>query len=501
MTTHYYVSSVQKPIKNINNTPINFIDTPDTFILEAFKTYCHDGVSRSQYHSFDNENFDELKRCIKCGWFLKELQNTKFSREQYVNLMDDVDKKTLKDFSNVKSTRKRLNVISLKRSSTTEKINTATEKLAFKIARKYSNEKFSEKNIIEKIKLFFKNIDNFKNFIPDLNKKEETEKKKVETIINRNKFAIQKIKEYINEYFRKNISRIAWGYNIKTNINTGWISKRDEEKWEKILINKNEWLEPFLTKTNKKLFKKFKFNYTVDNINSILGKSPIYDKSYKKFIKISQFDLYDSLRLLKYYFITEMLLFMEMAGSGEPILADFYMKLFDEIEKDRNIINLPQNDIDKWKDKNQEENKIIRIKYYDTLKDEGGDTSVPFRRFTDDVYSSPFFNPKLVTNFEIEKEQKEAEQIENEGYLKEKAENELGDNANPQSIQDYIQEEIENELIDDEIKEEVYDNHIKKEGEDIIDVGYDYGDQEQGIENEGDGFNDYSMNEIWESVH
>ncbi len=64
-----------------------------------------------------------------------------------------------------------------------------------------------------------------------------------------------------------------------------------------------------------------------------------------------------------------------------------------------------------------------------------------------------------------------------------------------------MRDAIEEELINEEVNQEVYDNHLKKEGEDIMDIGYDYGDQEQGIENEGDGFNDYSMNEIWEPVH
>lgn len=54
-------------------------------------------------------------------------------------------------------------------------------------------------------------------------------------------------------------------------------------------------------------------------------------------------------------------------------------------------------------------------------------------------------------------------------------------------------------MNEEEVMGEVYDNNILKEGEDIIDVGYDYGDQEQGIDNEGDGFNDYSLNDPYES--
>ena len=49
---------------------------------------------------------------------------------------------------------------------------------------------------------------------------------------------------------------------------------------------------------------------------------------------------------------------MDLAGSGEPILADFYLKLFDEIKKDREVIDMSNKEITKWKDTIQEDNTI-----------------------------------------------------------------------------------------------------------------------------------------------
>ena len=501
MTTHYMVSTYQIPVYNMNYVPINTLDTPDGFIKNAFEVYCHDGVSRGEHHSFDNEDFPDIERCVKCGWFLKKIQENDFSREEYVNLLSDVDLKSLRDFKTIKTKRSRLNLVSLKRSSPADKIRADIEKLAKRIARKSFSGRTSEKEVINEVENFLRNMDNFKNFIPDPEGIEATDKNKIQTIIRRNKFAIQKMKEYINEYFRKNVARIKWGYKIKSNIDTSWIPKKDEEKWQKILVDKNAWLEPFLTKTNEKLFKKFRFSFSIDNINSIIGVNPRYDSSYKSFIMSSNFDLNDALRLLKHYFIKEMLLFLDLAGPGEPILADFYLKLFNEIKQDKLVINLPEKEITKWTDTMHEDNNIIRVKYFDAIKEEGSLFNSPFRKFTDDIYSDPIFNPKLVTKDEAEQEQADAEKVENEEFLKEQAEAELGEEANEQSVEDYVQEALEDELIEEEVNEEVYNNHIKKEGEDIMDVGYDYGDQAQGIENEGDGFNDYSMNEIWEPVH
>lgn len=507
-TSQYFVATYQLPIINMNEAPINFLDVPDNFIINAYTTFCHDGPTRGEKHFFENENFPDIERCIKCDWYLKKLKDSNFGREEFVNLMDDVNKKTLVDYTLIKTDRTRLNLVSLKRGSTANQIKEDIQKLAKKISLKVSVESKKDNEIYNKIENFLKNIDNFKNFIPDPETSQLTspqivsEKDKIETIIRRNKFVIQKMKEYINEYFRKNVSRIKQGYKIKTNINTSWVPKRDEEKWQKLLIDKNAWLETFLTKTNEKLFKKFKFSFTINNINSIIGVQSVYGYDYKTLVRASLFTLEDAIRVLKHYFIKEMLKFLELSESGEPIVADFYIKLFDEIEKDRNVINLSQKEITKWTDTIQENNLLIRVKYFDAIKEEGSMLfNAPLRQFTDDIYSDPLFNPKLVTNEEVEQEEKEAEEVEQEQYFKEKAYEDLKDNANEQSVEDYVQNAIENELINDEINDEVYDNSLKKEGEDIMDVGYDYGDQGQGIENEGDGFNDYSMNEIWEPVH
>jgi hypothetical protein len=490
-TSQYFVATYQLPIINMNKVPINILDVPNNFITSAYTTFCHEGPSRGEKHFFENKNFPEIQCCIKCNWYLKKLKDTQFSREEFVNLMNDVDKKTLVNHNLIKTSRDVLNQVSLKRESSSDKIKEDIYKLAQKISLKVSGGNKKDKEIYKKIENFLKNIDNFKNFIPDLVSSPlnypqvPSEKDKIETITRRNKFVIQKMKEYINEYFRKNVSRIKQGYKIKNNINTPWVPKKDDEKWQKIIIDKNTWLETFLTKTNEKLFKKFKFSFTIDNINSIIGIQSIYGNDYKRLIRTSLFTLDDAIRVLKHYFIKEMLKFLELSESGEPIVADFYMKLFDEIEKDRNIINLSEKEIAKWADSIEENNILTREKYFKILGEEGSSLfNSPLRQFRNDIYSDPLFNPKLVTNEDVEKEEKEAEDAEQEQYFKEEAFDNLKDDANEQSIHDYVQDSIENELINDEINEEIYDNSLNKEGEDIMDAGYDYGDQGQGIENE-----------------
>ena len=515
--TTFMISSNKAILNNSKNKkslimskiPFNVLDVPDNFIKMAYNIYCHDGVTLGEYHSFENQDFPNITRCIKCGWFLNKLNETVFGREEFVNLMDIVDKRKLIDYTSIVTKRTRLDVQALKRKSPADKLKEDIGKLAKRISRllkvkeqekRTGIEKGNEKEILNNIQNFLYNIDDFKNFILDPDSS-ASDKEIVQTIHRRNKFAIQKMKEYINEYLRKNISRIKWGFKTKTNINTSWIPKRYEEKWQRIFVDKNAWLEQFLTKQNEKLFKKFKFHFTIENINSIVGIQSIYGSYYKSLIRTSTFDLNDALRVLKHYMVKEMLLFLDLAGPGEPILADFYVKLFNEIEKDRNIINLSNKEITKWTDTIQEDNTIVRVRYFDALKEEESLFNAPYKKFTDDIYSDPIFNPKLVTNEDVEEEIEESEKIEQEENLKDQAVTELGNDATDQLVEDFVRDAMEEDFIEKEVTEEVYDNEIQKEGEDVMDSGYDYGDPQQGIEDEGNGIDDYSMNEIWEPVH
>ena len=453
------------------NFPFNILDVPETFIKSAFITYCHDGQSIGKYHFFENKNI-EISRCIKCGWLLNTLQENTFTRENFVNLMENVDKQNLEDYTNLRFKRKKLNVIYLKRNSHIDKINEDIEKLATKISRLIKT-KENEKELFNKVKNFLQNIDNFKKFISESDN--STDKEKIELVNARNTFSIQKMREYINEFFRKNVSRIKSGYKIKKNIDISWIPKRYEEKWNRIIIDKNTWLETFLTKQNETLFQKFKFNFTIENIDTIIGRPSVYSSSYKRSISSSIFDLSDTINVLKHYMIKEMLSFLDMAGSGQPILAEFYLKLFDEIEKDRKIINISTKEITHWTDKIQEENIIIREKYFDVLREEETIFNTPYRKFTDDIYNDPIYNQKLTTSQDIEEEQELEERTELEEDLKYEAMGELGEDASEQVIEDFVRESMEEDVIEKEILDELYDNDIK--GEDIIDSDYEYGDE------------------------
>ena len=133
------------------------------------------------------------------------------------------------------------------------------------------------------------------------------------------------------------------------------------------------------------------------------------------------------------------------------------------LKKIKILINLPKTKSTKWTETHQENNRTIRLKYFDAIKEEGALFNVPFRQFTDDIYSDPIFNPKLITNQEVKQEQEQVEKVQEEQglkeqYLKDKDAFEL------ESVEDYVQDAMENKIINEEINQEVYDNHLKKRG-------------------------------------
>jgi hypothetical protein len=495
--TTLQLATVKKPIDNVNELPINLLDIPESYMKIAFNTYCYEGESYGEKHIFENMNsYDNSEsKCIKCQMYLNNINETIFTREQFVKLLNNVNLKTLQDYNIVYKDKDTKKLLILKKRTKLKNIDRDIKILASKISKyilAVKNNEKKEKEIYDYVKNFLNNLDDFSNIIPN---QEYTKKEK---IINENilkKFSIKKMKEYINEYFRKNVSRIKHNYVNKNKYINNLISK-ENERWQKILIVKNEWITQFLNSKNKKIFKKFTFSYSIKYINNIISIPSMHNEDYESIISDSNFNNDDAINVLKNYFIKEMLLFIDLAKSNEPIIAEFYLKMFQEIEKDRKIINLSENSFVKWKDTIQEEKNIMRAKYYNILKEEKSAFEAPYIQNFESIYNNPIFDPKLTSTTDVEEEQREIDEEEKEQELRERAEN-IHDNQ--QSIEDFVQDALEEEMNEEEVMGEVYDNNILKEGEDIIDVGYDYGDQEQGIDNEGDGFNDYSLNDPYES--
>jgi hypothetical protein len=500
--TLFSIEANQKPIKNINKYPINEENLPDNFIKDTYLTYCHDGVSKGELHSFQDIEFKHITRCLKCGWYKKDLEKIEISRDKFGKLIKDIRVKTLKILPEYTKTVYNNNLISLKR-EVSKNLNIDTMKLTEKLTKILEkNKKYSrEKNLFQKIEKYLKNIDNFEQYIPEPSK--NSSDKLVVTIINqRNYFSQQKMKEYINEYFRKNISRIIHKYKLKLP-EIPFISGKNLEKWQERLLNNKLWLEPYLTRTNVKLFKKFQFSFTIDDICNIRGKENIYGSDWKWILKPTLFSPYDASRVLKHYLITQLLLFLDISGSGEPILAEFIYDVLKEIEKDKLALNISPLNIEKWNDTLAENRVLMWARYYDAIQSEDPLLyNAPYKKMADDVYDNPFAPPKEETTaFDDTKMEEDIDKIDKETFLESKAKEVLGEDASEEAIYTYVHNKLDEESIDENLEKEIYDNGILEEGEEVMDVGTEYGEMPQGTENAGNGFNDYTMTEAWDPVH
>ena len=483
-TTAYYINGVVNPICNKNNTEINLLKTPDEYNKNAFKYYCHTGDTYGEKHVFENmnmidrleellknKNTDELKKyycikCIKCEHSLISIINSTQSRESFVKLMKKISLNSMKKYELKSRKKESKKLLLLKKRYDSEKIIKNIKILAKKIAkyslyvRNSSDKEKKEKEIFIYVTNFLLNIEDFSNLLPEEFK---SKKEKIIKTLNNKKFEIKKLKEYINEYFRKNISKIKNNYKNKT---PSKLLRRTDERWQKIVIDKNEWIKPFLNSKNKKIFKKLIFSYKISYVNNIISIPTVYNKNYTYPITIDSFNNKDAINSLKGYFVQEMLSFLEISKSNEPIISDFYLSMFKEIENDKNIINLSNKDITKWKDTITEEKNILKAKYINILKEDKSQFDTPYIKSFEEIYRNPLFDGKILNQVEIDKEDSKAETDEKEEYLRNQAKD---TGMGQQDIEDIVQDAILQEEIDNEINEEIYDNIII-DGEEVVEV-------------------------------
>lgn len=476
-------------------------NAPESLIQEKFIHFCHTTESAGERHEMTGIDFPSITQCIKCSWFLKDLEKKKFSREEYEKLIQNIIKRNTKILPDVKPWVQPLPITTLKREAhknMKKEIHKLLTSLG-KVLKKKGSE--SSKTGERKYEKILKDMDKFNNFFPTPDY-EMSPQESIELYRKRSHFAVQKMKNYINDFLRTNISRIKSGYKIVAR-DIPWVgSAQEEEELQKALTQEKQWLEVFLTPSNKKLFSKLKFHYSYKDIENLNGVSPIYDKSWKWIERRSYFTPIEAVSVLKYYFISQLNLFLEVSGAGEPIVAEFIIQILNQIEKDRQVADLGKKDIQKWEDTMREKRMVQRLRYFEAIAEEDSLLfNAPYKKITDQIYEVDLPSKYDEFTFEKTEYEKEAEQADKESFLESQAKDIYGDGASEEQIASFVANQEEEDEIQKDIDEEIYsDEPGLKEGPEIMEVGYNYGDMPQGIENEGDGVNDYTQTEIWEPV-
>lgn len=454
-------------------------------IQEKFQYYCHDGPVPGEKHEMENNLQPEKARCIKCSWFLRDLKKKDFTSDQYLKLLSYIQTRSLTLYKPEILPSSSLPLSSLKKEAQ-KNLDTDIKRLVDRLVYLLPPRKDEILQVYEPI---LKTMSQFQHFFPEPDQK-MTNRQFLQLQQKREELAQEKMKVYINDFLRKDISRVQNGYKPMVR-DISWMSQKEAETFQKLIMNRQEWIEPF--HSHQKLFSNFQFHYSYKDIQSIKGTSNIYNEDSQWIVRKSSFTPKEASLVLHHYFITQTLLFLDVAGSHATIFAEFILNVLRLIEKDRAPLKLTKRQLQKWDDTQREKRIIQRMRYFEAItEDEALLYNAPYKRFTQDIWEDPDMKDKYADfSYEETEEEKEANQADRESHLISEAKAVLGEEASDKQINSYVLEKEEEEDVEKEIEDEIYsDKPELVEGPEVMEVGYDYGDMPQNIDNENNDFND-----------
>ena len=504
----YNVESSDRQFYSYNDNSLCKCDMSSKVILYKFLYFCSSGVSRGERHIYT-----KLGQCIKCSEYREEIEHTNYTAVQYYELLDYIKVK------NSKGLKRKLDLSHLENFDTirydcTQNYDSLMTQFVNKLStllRKENDPEFTTKYLT-----IIQNLGFFKNKLLTLQKKikDNDEKSKIIYFISVQKERVQNIKNYINNYFRKYISAIGnqfykSGYTHIETLN----SESHAEFLTKLYLEQNQ-LEFFFKNNFSQLFKSLKFDYSIDDINTINGHPSIYNYKYTDIIKESEFTYEYAANMLIYLLLTQLNGFFQTDLSKIEINND-EKKISDNIGKYRVIANF----IVKMFDMINEETQIYDVSEEEYEKFQSS-IDYNYRRKREDKF-------KKLTEAEkgVIKKQLNLETIDEyvysdytgEGVAESEKKNKLEDEILAETAKDTLSKKFGRDPTQNEIEsfKEIYDQEKqaaisefdedfgplfeKKEGLNIMDVGVDYGDMPQGTENEGDGFNEFTEAELYGS--
>ena len=423
----------------------------------------HSGKRRI-YKKLYNNKYD-----IISGRFENDIKNDKITEEDYYKLLENIQDLNTKKF--IKPTYQNYDKYydNLKDQDYIQKINNFVDKITHYLQKdkEFSNE-FKEK--LKNLGLFYEELDN------------EDDNRKI--IFNKNNYyihSIKLIKSYINDYFRKYINLIKNKFQNKMLPTLDDFD--DKQDYIKELIEDNQFFKEFYE--YNVIFKNIEFDYTYDEINNFNGSSDRYDSQFNKVKSKSKYDYQNISEMLKFIlfdFLTKMLYekgeseMNNKSISGERtniILSQFIYKIFEKIEFDNNKLFISQNDLNNFHQALIYQNSQVSTKF-----GIGGKVLLSeIHGETDDEKLK-----EKIDDFKEAQKEKYQELMEK---AKESAKKD-GKELDAQELEDIVDEMAYEEKVDAEEMDE-YDITQPLEIDEILDVGDDYGAEDQSMETAGSG--------------
>ena len=477
-------------------------------IKETFESYCFEGATKGQYHNFVLKFNEDLTKCNKCGYKLKDIKKMEYSVEQYLDLLVSISE---------------LNSIDTE-VATEQFLEKDAQKLA--LFEQFKNELGNLNEIIDNFVNKLLNatkksndkylFDKYRNLLLNLGdifiKETEDELRK---IINKERYLliskINNIKYYIVEIIKKNLTKIAFryessldNYNFSEEYNTIYSSLFKNQDFKEIFNEENSSINQLINNQNKELFKKLKFETTNETLDVIVGNTNIYTKDYQKVIEKNDFDLLFVNNLMLYIFVINLDNLIKQAldiskktefNNAVYDVGNFILICLNIIESDSNYLRINNEQVELYKNEIYNKNLVTKLgelsKFTETdkklLKAQSAISEF-------DSLSTTDLEDKSTSFVLLEKEDQEQslEDIAKKTILEK-----TGEEATENEIESY-KEEFNQQLDTEEfIDQDEFDLLQPKEGLEILETGDDYGEFHQGTENSGDGLNPYQEEQFF----
>lgn len=492
MITKMFVNP--KRIVYTHNGPMEQVIN-ESLIKEKFKMYCYTGITRGQIHYFIGE--DKNKKCVKCGKYLEEIEKSEFTREEFDKLLDDIKELKYK-VPDLKEVEELVDVKKLKKENLSQGITSLINKLS-KILGKPDDKIFKERyeNLLNQLgnyENYFKKDEDgrIENIEID---KDTYERYETFTLIdNEIENRIHLLKLYINQYFRRYISIIANNYKIRDmSVRIPYVSSEISKDLQKTIYDDYDLLAQYFTETNAEIFKELKFEYSIQEVNSIYGNSDRYNCLWSEILEKSEFDLSSASDVLLYILISNLNNFLLVK---EPVVvANFIISMFDVILSDTSTFDMTKKEIKKYETTIYYE---LYCKYFKEIKTSSSQANKTFLKNqsgvnlvsdgTIDIGS--LIEQQSQMDIDASRYEQQEEQIEKMAMEK------FGADATGDQIEAFKEKYYENERKDEYTYTNEFNMMQPKEDDEILEVGDDYGYMEQGTENEGDGVSVYTQEEF-----
>ena len=468
---------------------IQIEDDPVQEIIQLkFRKYCYEGDSRGLFHIFvkadniggNSSSIASNTRCILCQKTIKELEETQYTNEQYKQLLEDIQKNNINKLQPI-SSNVSINLMELKNKMKKE-MNEKVDLLFTVIAKMMGRPR--DATFIEKYKRIFMNLG----------------KNNDEPLINQQ----QVLKNYINRYLRTFISIIRNKLDKKLYISKIEIFESEElsKKFQEYLYKEYDRISRFITEENIKTFASLTFIYSIDQVNQVYGRSPIYERGTGKILENPDITLEDSIKILQFIFIEELLHFVhctqvsnydleenieieqyELVPEGTventcKLISEFVIYLLDYLHNNEEVINISKTTL---------ENYMRLIDYYNEKE-----RMIDLEQQTEDFKA--IIQIKMRTQGGLTSDDYRELQQQ---YLENQADEAIKDSSIRQRVIDELKKKLGRDPSDDDIetamdnyKETMEDHNAEldenydldqedvEENPDVIEVGNDYGEIE-----------------------